>query len=96
MRITGPIRLRAMNSKRLRWLLIMLIGVCAALPGASTRSQEKTPDYKNAQLPVERRVADLLGRMTLEEKVAQLTCLWVQRPEAKPQTDFPLRFYRIG
>ena len=28
------------------------------------------------RLPVERRVADLLSRMTLEEKVAQLTCLW--------------------
>jgi beta-glucosidase len=50
--------------------------------------QEKTPDYKNARLPVERRVADLLGRMTLEEKVAQLVCLWAERPQAKPQTDF--------
>lgn len=33
-----------------------------------------TPDYpyKNPKLPVEQRVNDLLGRMTLEEKVAQL------------------------
>lgn len=29
--------------------------------------------YKNANLPVEERVADLIPRMTLEEKVAQLT-----------------------
>jgi beta-glucosidase len=29
-------------------------------------------DYKNPRLPVEQRVADLLGRMTLEEKVDQL------------------------
>jgi beta-glucosidase len=51
-------------------------------------SQGATPDYKNAQLPVDQRVADLLGRMTLEEKVAQLVCLWSERPQAKPQTDF--------
>ncbi|MFC1493923.1 glycoside hydrolase family 3 N-terminal domain-containing protein [Thermodesulfobacteriota bacterium] len=31
------------------------------------------PAYKNPELPVEDRVADLLPRMTLEEKVAQLT-----------------------
>ena len=30
------------------------------------------PDYLNPQLPVERRVNDLVGRMTLEEKVAQM------------------------
>src|SRR5215213_10549075 len=51
-------------------------------------SQEKIPDYKNPSLPVERRVADLLSRMTLEEKVAQLTCLWGNRPQVNPQTDF--------
>jgi beta-glucosidase len=67
--------------------------VCAALalsfavsPSAGTQGQ--SPDYKNARMPVERRVADLLGRMTLEEKVAQLVCLWAERPQVKPQTDF--------
>ncbi|HEX3187953.1 MAG TPA: glycoside hydrolase family 3 N-terminal domain-containing protein [Pyrinomonadaceae bacterium] len=51
-------------------------------------SQERLPDYKNPQLAVDARVADLLSRMTLEEKVAQLTCLWADRPQANPQTDF--------
>ena len=51
-------------------------------------SQEKLPDYKNPRLPVERRVADLVSRMTLEEKVAQLVCLWANRPQVNPQTDF--------
>jgi beta-glucosidase len=32
------------------------------------------PPYRNPQLPVEQRVADLLSRMTLEEKVAQTLC----------------------
>ena len=53
-----------------------------------TRSQVSPPDYKNARLPVERRVSDLLARMTLEEKVAQLVCLWAERPEAGPNTGF--------
>ncbi|MFA8436878.1 MAG: glycoside hydrolase family 3 N-terminal domain-containing protein [Marinifilaceae bacterium] len=34
------------------------------------------PKYLNAKLPVEQRVEDLLGRMTLEEKVAQM-CQYV-------------------
>jgi beta-glucosidase len=38
-----------------------------------------TPLYKDVQQPVERRVADLLSRMTLEEKVAQLGSVWLQK-----------------
>lgn len=38
-------------------------------------------DYKNPALPVEKRVADLLKRMTLEEKVAQVRSMWAQRPK---------------
>ena len=34
------------------------------------------PAYLDASLPVEQRVDDLLGRMTLEEKVAQMLSLW--------------------
>ncbi len=37
------------------------------------------PDYKNAALPIEQRVADLLGQMTLQEKVAQMLSLWKLR-----------------
>ncbi len=37
---------------------------------------QNVPPYKNPQLPVEQRVADLLSRMTLEEKVAQLEGSW--------------------
>ena len=35
--------------------------------------------YQRRDLPVEQRVADLLGRMTLEEKVAQLQGTWQNR-----------------
>lgn len=46
-------------------------------------------DYLNPGLPLERRVADLLGRMTLEEKVAQMTTLWQRKPQQRgPQPNF--------
>jgi beta-glucosidase len=38
----------------------------------AVQAQDPVPDYKNPRLPIEQRVADLLGRMTLEEKCAQL------------------------
>ena len=37
--------------------------------------------YKNASLPLEKRVDDLLGRMTLDEKIAQLQCIWQKKTE---------------
>jgi beta-glucosidase len=37
--------------------------------------------YKSTDLPAERRVADLLGRMTLEEKAAQMMCVWQKKAE---------------
>jgi beta-glucosidase len=38
--------------------------------------QEEVLDYKNSGISIEKRVTDLLGRMTLEEKVAQLMGRW--------------------
>ena len=40
------------------------------------------PPYRNPDLPVEQRLADLLSRMTLEEKVAQLQGTW-QNPNSR-------------
>jgi beta-glucosidase len=37
--------------------------------------------YKNPELPVADRVADLVGRMTLEEKCAQMTCVWQKKAD---------------
>ncbi len=34
----------------------------------------ETPVYKQASRPIEERIADLIGRMTVEEKIAQLRC----------------------
>ncbi|MCS3799295.1 hypothetical protein [Niastella sp. OAS944] len=38
------------------------------------------PAYKDAKQPIAKRVADLLSRMTLEEKVAQLQTMHAGRP----------------
>ncbi|MFL6257750.1 MAG: glycoside hydrolase family 3 C-terminal domain-containing protein [Pyrinomonadaceae bacterium] len=44
-----------------------------ALPAAAqTRATEGAPDYLNPRLPIKQRVDDLVSRMTLEEKVAQM------------------------
>ena len=49
----------------------MCLGLAFLAPGIAV-AQDAVPDYKNPKLPIEQRVADLLGRMTLEEKCAQL------------------------
>ena len=50
-----------------RWLLMV---VALSLP---LRAQQTLPPYKDPHLAIDDRVADLLSRMTLEEKVAQIS-----------------------
>ncbi len=42
-------------------------------------SSVKVPVYKDSAVPIARRVADLLSRMTLEEKAAQMMCIWQEK-----------------
>jgi beta-glucosidase len=47
------------------------------------------PVYLDASAPVEQRVEDLLARMTLEEKIAQITATWNRKQEIfTPTNDF--------
>ena len=66
-----------------RWMLTILsLGALvffAASEGARSQAGGDQPDYRNPKLPVEQRVADLLSRMTLEEKVAQTHALWMRK-----------------
>jgi beta-glucosidase len=61
--------IRARNRKLVFSLAVLFAGVVAA------QSQDVSPTapYKNPRLPVEERVHDLLGRMTLEEKAGMLS-----------------------
>src|SRR4051794_10415027 len=38
----------------------------------------RTESWRDPRLPADRRVADLIGRMTLEEKAAQLVAYWAE------------------
>jgi beta-glucosidase len=53
---------------------LALLTVCAT--AAFRTSAQEVPAYKNPKLSVDQRVADLLARMTLEEKLAQIESLW--------------------
>ncbi|MCC2973914.1 glycoside hydrolase family 3 N-terminal domain-containing protein [Massilia sp. IC2-476] len=52
----------------------------ATAAGATRAAPPGAPLYKQAGAPVEARVEDLLRRMTLEEKIAQMQCLWQKKP----------------
>ena len=51
-------------------VLIRLLALLLALPALAASAQ---PVYQDADAPVEDRVRDLVGRMTMDEKVGQLT-----------------------
>ena len=62
--------------------LMALSGLAApsAFAQSGSRAEIARPmadaPYWNASLPVEQRVADLLARMTLDEKIAQIITVW--------------------
>ncbi len=45
-----------------------------------TTKAETQMAYKDPQLSIDERVKDLLARMTLEEKAAQMMCVWMEKP----------------
>ena len=46
-----------------------------------TKARLRTPVYKDASQPAEKRVKDVLARMTLDEKAAQMMCVWQQKAQ---------------
>jgi beta-glucosidase len=76
------------NNRTSICLCLALLGLFVLMPRATMQAPQQAAGYRNPRLPVDQRVADLLAQMTLEEKVAQLVCLWAERPQARPQTNF--------
>jgi beta-glucosidase len=58
-------------------LLFIIAGL--NLPVFRSQAQARLP-YRDPKLSIDDRVKDLLGRMTLDEKVAQMMCLWMEKP----------------
>src|SRR4029079_10900329 len=79
-------RSRGLNLCRLT--LLFLLATCLVAEVSYTRSEvghaQQIPAYKNASLPIDERVKDLLSRMTIEEKAAQMMCLWDTKPNEAP------------
>lgn len=63
--------------------LTLIVGIAS--------SYKIDPPYKNAKLPIASRVKDLLGRMTLDEKVAQTQCIWSQKQKLYSNKDFDVK-----
>lgn len=53
----------------------------------SRDTNQKQIAYRNARLPAEKRVRDLLARMTLSEKAAQMRCVWQSKATTLVGTD---------
>jgi beta-glucosidase len=54
---------------------------------ATRNKKAGTAPYRNPSLPVEKRVKDLLHRMTLEEKAAQMICVWQKKADTLLDAD---------
>ena len=59
----------------------------SSLPAKSGRNESRVVPYRNPALSAEKRVKDLLSRMTLEEKAAQMLCIWQKKPQTLVDAD---------
>ncbi|TMM45170.1 glycoside hydrolase family 3 N-terminal domain-containing protein [Qipengyuania marisflavi] len=70
----------------------MALGAPLAAPVAAQDVAVQKPlaeaPYWNASLPVEQRVADLMARMTQEEKLAQMVSIWTTKAALQDEQDF--------
>ncbi|HYV74668.1 MAG TPA: glycoside hydrolase family 3 N-terminal domain-containing protein [Candidatus Binatia bacterium] len=66
----------------------LLSATAVVLLGLTAVTQQSTPLYKSPSAPIDERVKDLMGRMTLEEKAAQLQSTWQNRTSSMPPSQF--------
>lgn len=75
--LPDQVRLHTLHTCIMKTTVVLVASICAPLVLASNMRQ---PIYKDADAPIEDRVADLLSKMTLQEKVNQVrhivSCWW--------------------
>jgi beta-glucosidase len=59
--------------------------LCASLVALAACGHQGVPRYRDPSQPIDKRVANLLSLMTLEEKLAQMQAIW--RPKVKIQDE---------
>ena len=87
------INVKNMSRISLTLVLVSLVILSFKPINVTVQAQTEKLPYKNPQLPIDERVKDLLARMTLEEKVAQMECLWMEKPNDNSKVakaDLPL------
>jgi len=63
--------------------------LAGALAAPAARAAGAPPLYKDPKAPIPARVDDLMGRMTLEEKVAQMVGIWLKKEDIQtPEAEF--------
>jgi len=78
-----------MTSKPRALAAILCAVLLSASPSAAQAPSTSAAVYKDPSQPVDRRVEDLLARMTLDEKVAQLETVWESKAKLQtPTGDF--------
>jgi len=55
------------------------LAAIASAPTLAIAATDARPPYKDPAAPIPKRVDDLLKRMTLEEKIAQMDCIWQEK-----------------
>ncbi len=79
--------MRHLSPARVFLIASAAIAVCSPLFLAG--QAQEVPAYRNSKLPIEQRLSDLIAKMSLEEKVAQLEGVWENRQFMKtPESRF--------
>jgi beta-glucosidase len=87
-------KLSSAITRRSGWLLLLTGAIAIALllfalrgaPPSSAKPRAAVPTYRNASAPIDQRVGDLLGRMSLAEKIGQMGQINVEVLQGDPST----------
>ncbi len=73
--------------RQCHWVAVcgLLLSICLLNSSRTIGGQTSSPRYRDPSLPIEKRVDDLVSRMTLEEKVSQM----MNAAPAIPRLDIP-------